>query len=236
MLSKANALRFFFIGTVICFGFFIMLTIDTFKKIPAQTNAADLTDSVKRGKTLWENNNCMGCHTLLGEGAYYAPELTKVYNRRGGVFIKSMLTDPAAMYPGDRKMVQYRFTEDEQNDIVEFFKWIGNIDTNGFPADPPLARFNGMLTGAELSRSDQILKTPKIFSQTCLACHSLQGRGGAVGPALDGVGDKRDEKYLSLLLKDPKNVNENAIMPKLPLTDEEIEELVAFLSQLKGGE
>ncbi len=27
------------------------------------------------GKKVWEDNNCIGCHTLLGEGAYFAPEL-----------------------------------------------------------------------------------------------------------------------------------------------------------------
>jgi nitric oxide reductase subunit C len=53
----------------------------------------------------------MGCHTLLGEGAYYAPELTKVYERRGPAFIRAMLRDPEAMYPGQRKMQNYDFTE-----------------------------------------------------------------------------------------------------------------------------
>jgi nitric oxide reductase subunit C len=29
--------------------------------------------------TIWETRNCIGCHTLLGEGAYFAPELGNVY-------------------------------------------------------------------------------------------------------------------------------------------------------------
>ena len=40
---------------------------------------------------------------LLGEGAYYAPELTRVYARRGPDFIAAMLRDPEAMYPGQRR-------------------------------------------------------------------------------------------------------------------------------------
>lgn len=42
----------------------------------------------------------MGCHTLLGEGAYYAPELTKVVERRSAAWIDRFLQDPEAMYPG----------------------------------------------------------------------------------------------------------------------------------------
>jgi nitric oxide reductase subunit C len=37
---------------------------------------------VVRGKHFWETRNCIGCHTLLGEGAYFAPELGNVYKRR----------------------------------------------------------------------------------------------------------------------------------------------------------
>ena len=82
MLSKSAARAFFLSGTLLFGAVFIWLTVDTFQRIPAQTNAGDLNESVVRGKKIWEENNCMGCHTLLGEGAYYAPELTKVYDRR----------------------------------------------------------------------------------------------------------------------------------------------------------
>ena len=80
MLTKSQARAFFLIGTAVTTAVFVGLTVDTFRRIPAQTNAANLTEQVARGKALWERNNCMGCHTILGEGAYYAPELTKVYD------------------------------------------------------------------------------------------------------------------------------------------------------------
>ena len=31
---------------------------------------------------------------------------------------------------------------------------------------------------------------PQVFNQLCVACHALGGQGGAVGPALDRVGDR----------------------------------------------
>jgi nitric oxide reductase subunit C len=47
----------------------------------------------------------------FGEGAYYAPELTKVVERRGAAWISLFLKDPQKMFPGQRKMVQYNFTD-----------------------------------------------------------------------------------------------------------------------------
>lgn len=81
----------------------------------------------------------MGCHTLLGEGAYYAPELTRVYRRRGPEFIRAMLRDPAAMYPGQRQMQNYHFCNPGQiDDLVAFLQWVDGMDLNGFPPEPTL--------------------------------------------------------------------------------------------------
>lgn len=238
MLSKSQAKAFFLVGTALCSVAFIGLTIDTFQRIPAQTNEQNLTAEAIRGKHLFDKNNCMGCHTILGEGAYYAPELTKVYERRGEAFIKAMLKDPEAMYPDQRKMVKYDFTEQEMTDLVEFFKWIGNIDLNGFPPKPDLVKTVSATATGETELYNTMVETnnrPQIFNQVCVACHSLQGQGGAVGPALDTIGSQRDSLFLKTWLQDPLSIKSDSKMPKLPLSSEEITELVAFLSQLKEG-
>jgi nitric oxide reductase subunit C len=227
MLSKSQARAFFLVGTAACAVAFVALTVDTFGQLPARTNAAAITPEVARGKQLWDENNCMGCHTLFGEGAYYAPELTRVYERRGEYFIRAMLVDPAAMYPGERKMQRYDFTIEDQDALIAFFRWAGTVDLNGFPATPnlmPLAVGDGVAaTGAR----------PQLFNTLCLACHAMDGQGGRVGPALDGVGGRLDAAYLRRWLENPTAVKADSRMPVLPLSDSQIDELVAFLSQQK---
>lgn len=139
MLSKKQARAFFLGGTLVTFLIFIGLTIYSFSKGNDQTNRENLTAEVVRGKEIWESNNCMGCHTLLGEGAYYAPELTKVidrlnirYDGNGEQVIKSILMSPSPWQLNGRKMVAYGMTEQEASDVVAFFNWIGKIDLNGF--------------------------------------------------------------------------------------------------------
>lgn len=225
MLSKSAARAFFLVGTGLCTVAFVALTIDTFRQIPAITNADGLTPAVVRGKVLWEENNCMGCHTLLGEGAYYAPELTKVYSRRGESFIRSMLRDPEAMYPGQRRMVQYDFSEEEIDSLVAFFAWIDRMDLAGFPPTPPMSAGTGDALVAD--------NRPGLFDQVCSACHSVSGRGGKVGPALDGVGDRLDPAYLERWLRDPAAVKPGTAMPNLALSEQQLTEMVAYLSTLK---
>jgi nitric oxide reductase subunit C len=202
-------------------------------QVPRQTREENLTPAVERGKDLWDVSNCMGCHTLMGEGAYYAPELTLVYERRGPEFIRAMLRDPEAMYPGQRRMQQYDFTEQEIDDLIAFFEWIGNVDLNGFPPTPVLASTAAPSPSSTspVARDDG---RPQVFSQMCVACHAVDGRGGSVGPALDGVGDRYDAEYLGRWLEDPAAVKQGTRMPRMPLSDEQIEELTTYLSTLRA--
>ena len=132
MLSKKQSRVFFLGGTVVTFLIFIGLTIYSLSKAQDQTHSENITNAVIRGKNLWEKNNCMGCHTIFGEGAYYAPELTKVIERRGDAYVKAVLMSEYPWQPNGRKMVAYGFSEQEAQDIVEFFKWAGNVNLYGF--------------------------------------------------------------------------------------------------------
>jgi nitric oxide reductase subunit C len=230
MLSRSQAKWFFLVATFLSSAAFIALTIHSFSTLPRRTNTAEMTPLVVQGKHLWDESNCMGCHTLLGEGGYYAPELTRVYERRGPAFIRSMLRDPQAMYPGQRKMVKYNFTDQQIEAMVAFLQWIGGMDLNGFPPKPTLFAMATPGGDAVTVRDNR----PQIFNQMCIACHSLGGQGGNVGPALDGVGDRKTQSEIETWLTDPLAVKPDTKMPKLPLSGADISELGAFLTTLRG--
>jgi nitric oxide reductase subunit C len=132
MLSKSQARAFFLGGTVLTFLVFIGLTVYSFSPENDQSHSQNITPQVVRGKHLWESNNCMGCHTILGEGAYYAPELTKVIDRRGAPYIKAVLQSPIPWGPNGRKMVAYKMSDEDAEAMIQFLQWIGQIDLNGF--------------------------------------------------------------------------------------------------------
>ena len=230
MLTKKQAKTFFVGGTILFSGVFLWLTVDTVNDVRKRHSNITLTPEIVRGKYIWEDNNCMGCHTLLGEGGYYAPELTLVYERRGPEFIKAMLRDPESMYPGQRKMQKYDLTEEEISSLVAFFKWIGEMDLNGFPPRNQILNV-AVPEGSEAVASE--ITQPKIFSQMCVACHSIGGQGGVVGPALDDIGHRKSREDLIVWLTDPQKVKPGTLMPKMPLSEEDIAELAAYLTTLK---
>ncbi|MGD8617615.1 MAG: cytochrome c [Gammaproteobacteria bacterium] len=134
--TKSMARNIFYGGAVFFFLLFVALTFDTTRALPDRDNRGAITPEVARGKLLWEQNDCIGCHTLLGEGAYFAPELGNVYTRYGNskeAIIGFIRSRPKDGIPGRRSMPQFNFTDDELNDIAEFLKYSSEIDTANWP-------------------------------------------------------------------------------------------------------
>jgi len=135
LFTKSMARNTFFGGSVFFFLLFLTLTFDTTRELPKRDHhkQASITPEVVRGKHLWEVNNCIGCHTLLGEGAYFAPELGNVYKRRGGEFIKAWIKLQPTGAPGRRQMPQFNLNDQELDDMVAFLKWTSEINTQNWP-------------------------------------------------------------------------------------------------------
>lgn len=131
--TKAMARNIFYGGAVFFFLLFLSLTFDTVSNLPKRDHRENITDSVVRGKHIWETRDCVGCHTLLGEGAYFAPELGNVYKRRGGDFIKSWIKSQPTSVQHRRQMPQFNLTDQQLDDLVEFLKWTSEVNTNNWP-------------------------------------------------------------------------------------------------------
>lgn len=51
-----------------------------------------------KGKQVFQAYNCMDCHTIVGNGAYFAPDLTKINELAGPAWLKAYLGSPGT-YP-----------------------------------------------------------------------------------------------------------------------------------------
>src|SRR5687767_7383003 len=101
-VTTASTRRFFFAGTALFTLVFIGLTLHTHTTIARRTNSDRLDERVVRGLHVWAKYNCENCHTLLGEGAYYAPDLTEIVAQRGKGYLTAFLENPAAFYSEER--------------------------------------------------------------------------------------------------------------------------------------
>ncbi|CAF0701723.1 c-type cytochrome [Candidatus Methylacidithermus pantelleriae] len=102
---------------------------------------------INKGKLTIQSRNCMECHTLLGNGAYFAPDLTRswldpwwkerimpiVGAKTREAAMKAWLINPPQYPQGKRIMPNLGLTDEELTAVVAFLKWMSAINTNGFP-------------------------------------------------------------------------------------------------------
>jgi len=112
-------------------------------------NEEDARALLHLGKLTSQAKNCMNCHTLLGNGAYFAPDLTKAWIdpawQNGGPLqgmtgkntveeaMAEFLQHPSQYPTHARMMPDLGITADEAKGLVAFLKHMSSIDTNGFP-------------------------------------------------------------------------------------------------------
>ncbi len=142
VMTKSMARNIFYGGSLFFIIIFIGLSVQSHLYITStSTDASTLTDSVVAGKRVWEENACINCHTILGEGAYFAPEVGNVMTRWG------VLDDPEAAFDtlkgwmeaqpsgveGRRQMPQFNLTDEEIRDLANFLIWTDKIDAQDWP-------------------------------------------------------------------------------------------------------
>src|SRR5690554_7600532 len=132
--TKGMARNIYFGGGIFFFFLFIGLTVVTVSVIPERENSAGITEQVADGKEILENNNCVGCHSLLGEGAYVVLELVNVFQRRGienelafKGYMKAWMGAMPTNVPGRRQMPQFNLSDEEVDALSEFLMWASKI-------------------------------------------------------------------------------------------------------------
>lgn len=193
--------RAFFVGSTALFTLiFLALTVDFHRQVPALTNAEQLTPQVIAGKHVWHRKNCINCHTLLGEGAYYAPDLTKITDQRGAPYLQAFLKNPSTFYNEQRDrrlMPNQNLSSQEIDELIAFLSWVSKIDTHGWPPRPILvsgAAVPGTNVGAapkQPASNDPVAVGEATFRRAppgCNGCHSTAAGVNLVGPSLAGIG------------------------------------------------
>ncbi|GAB4364145.1 MAG: nitric oxide reductase subunit NorC [Methylohalobius crimeensis] len=138
--TKSMARNIYYGGSLFFILLFLGLTYHTVTALPKREHRDRLTETVAHGKRIWEKNNCIGCHSLMGEGAYFAPELGNVFDRYGDgdeAAFKSYLTAWMAAQPmgapGRRQMPQFHLSEEEVDALAEFLIWTSRIQDSNWP-------------------------------------------------------------------------------------------------------
>lgn len=214
-MNKRQTRIFALVSTAVAVIIFLALTLDSHRQFPKLTNSENITDSVVRGQNVWHAKNCINCHTMLGEGAYYAPDLTKITQHRGTPYLTAFLKDPSQFYDEQRHrrlMPNPNLSDPEIADLIAFMDWVSKVDNQGWPPRPIMVT-GSALPGTDLtlqqqagrdaeganmppgaapvtSGNDPIALGEALFrsvTPACTACHSTAPNVNLAGPTLAGL-------------------------------------------------
>lgn len=280
-MNKRQSRIFAIVATGLAALAFLGMTLHSHTRFGELTNAADITPEITHGKDVWHKYNCINCHTLFGEGAYYAPDLTKIAQHRGEAYLKAYMRDPSQFYDEQRHrrlMPTQDLSEVEIDNLIKFLDWVSKVDNQGWPPRPILVAGGSLDVAAHgeeggVARAQDVRPVsagndPRALGEhlfrtvtpVCTACHSLQPGVQLAGPSMAGMAERAAlmlaspeytgnatdvEGYIRESIVEPSahlvpgamfSADGVSFMPttyRETLTDEQIDQLAAFLGTLK---
>ena len=212
-MTLRSAKWIFWGGTLASLAVFAVMTVDTHRQLAALTHAERLDEGVVAGKRAFERHNCNDCHTILGFGSYYAPDLTRAWTRVGEDAIRRRLREPHVVFAGSyRLMPRQGVTEEEVGNIVAFLRWVDGIENHDWPPQDSPRRWKRsterLLAGSGVSTGAAL-----VNQEGCLACHALGDAGEHVGPRLEWIGGRRSAAWIAEYIADPQKLAPGTSMP-----------------------
>jgi mono/diheme cytochrome c family protein len=84
---------------------------------------------------------------------------------------------------------------------------------------------SGPLTKLDIERTERMLER----RVACLGCHVIGGRGGRIGPSLDGISVRADLAYLIGVIRDPQSALPGTTMPHQAIPPRDAWRLASYL-------
>jgi len=231
-MTLKNARIIFWVGTLTSVAIFGWLTYDFHQQEEKYANVSKIDDQVVAGKKVWHKYNCNDCHTILGFGAYYAPDMTKAYYRLGENNIISIVMHPEKVYKDSfRKMPNLGVSEEEARNLVKFLHWTADIENRKWP--PQDEKY---VQAARLreSQPEQLQKTDIVLG-VCGGCHSFMNQGRDVVGDLGDIAKEMDfdRETLIRFMQNPTSVNPDSDMPPQNVSPETAGIIADFILSLR---
>lgn len=231
-MKLKSARTIFWVGTLSSAAIFGWMTYDFHQQEEKFAHTSKIDTQVISGKKVWHKYNCNDCHTILGFGAYYAPDMTKAYYRLGENNIISIVMNPEEIYKNSfRKMPHLGVSQEEAKNLVKFLHWTADIENRQWP--PQDQKY---VEAARLreSQPEKLHKTDIVLG-TCGGCHSFLNQGRDVAGDFGDIAKEidYDRETLIRFMLTPKSVISDSAMPPQNVTPETAGIIADFILNLR---
>lgn len=168
---------------------------------------------LSKGRRMFNEYGCRGCHKIEGkERIKIGPPIKNIRSKARIDWLYRWIKNPGEYLP-QTNMPDFRLTSQEAADIAHFL----------IPRS-----YENKAGGIDGSYE----RGKQLFSESrCVTCHSVEGRGGDMAPDLAKVSSKIYPEYLYRIISNPHNLNPDTLMPEYGFSDQEVRDIVAFLSE-----
>jgi sulfur oxidation c-type cytochrome SoxX len=191
------------------------------------------TPYVNRGRKLFYQMNCYGCHKIEGmsEGTL-GPELTEAGKKFKVDYLWESIVEPRANL-ATSFMPKFNLGDDDVKALVIFLKSRRGVNF----AETSLDRYKAHVANAAVvippGTAGEQAGQQLLTDRACTACHKLGDRDGGIAPDLTYEGLIRDDAWLMDHFKNPRSRIPDSIMPSFRFPEEDFQHLTTYLASLK---
>ena len=186
---------------------------------------AVMTDapSFSKGRSLYLQTNCLGCHVADGyeRDAGIGPILTAVATKSDPAWAQIWIKNPKG-FLANTVMPDFELPDEKIKAITAYLYSLSKPGTADRKARARLDDTKAIARGEK-----------NLTNLGCLGCHSVDGKDEGFGPDLSRVAEKTTPEWLYAWIENPTKYWPETNMPTLRVPEEDIQDLVAYLSSLK---
>jgi ubiquinol-cytochrome c reductase cytochrome b subunit len=176
------------------------------------TDWLELSPVEMAGIGYFRQENCISCHTVGTGKPKIGPDLTVRSIRKSASWMIQHFRRPSAMVPGSA-MPPIQLSDAQLNTLAAFLLKLNARNAEALQSAPDFA-----VAGALLYQKSQ-----------CGSCHAVNGVGVKLGPPLNGLKQRRTQRWVQDHFRNPQALSPGSIMPPYQFTPDEMEKIVAYL-------
>ena len=181
-----------------------------------------------KGRKIFMENNCLGCHKLTGykKTGRAAPSLTYTGSKINRGWLIKWLKNPKDYLPKTR-MPRFDLSDKEIGYVADYLM----SAARRAPAFPTGDDAGGGINNSLTEEGENLFN-----ALGCPGCHKINGKGNDFGPGLSNIGGKVKSDWLYEFLRKPKSYDPKTIVPDFRIPEKEIPALATYLMSLKKNE
>ncbi|MEW5980073.1 MAG: cytochrome b N-terminal domain-containing protein [Acidobacteriota bacterium] len=163
----------------------------------------------------YREEKCGACHKMSEGDVKVGLSLLRTASRRSPTWMIDHFKHPSRLVPGT-SMPPIHLSDEQLAALAAF-----------------LLRLTPKNAWVLESAPDEVVRGAMLYQiHQCSNCHSANGEGMKVGPALNGVAKRRTREWTETQIRHPeKNLGET-MMPAYDLSDHDMDRLIAYLASL----